>query len=213
MTQEGIARTRNIKKQAVYSFFIKGAAFLLSFITVPITLSYLDLEKYGVWVTISSVVAWIAFFDMGLGHGMKNKIAESMAKHEAVLTKTYISTSYLAISVFSLLAMAVITAASFMLNWQQIFKTHALTNNELQIIVLMVTFFILVNFILSLINSIINACQKSSLIELSQMLVNLFWFISIYSISKISKGNFAVFGISEWHDDSFCESSHQYIFL
>ena len=52
---------------------------LVSLLLVPITLNYLGVKEYGVWITLTTIVSWFAFFDVGLGHGLRNKYAESRA--------------------------------------------------------------------------------------------------------------------------------------
>ncbi|MFA7572529.1 MAG: hypothetical protein WCY24_02295, partial [Lutispora sp.] len=64
----GNPRTVKLKQNVGASFIIKGVSIILGLIKVPILLSYLDSEKYGVWLTISSILMWIQNFDLGLGH-------------------------------------------------------------------------------------------------------------------------------------------------
>lgn len=52
----GSERTINIKKNILGSFGIKGLAMLTSFVLVPYTISLLNQEKYGIWITIFSIV-------------------------------------------------------------------------------------------------------------------------------------------------------------
>lgn len=51
--------------------FSKFGSFILSYISLPIALSYLGVNYYGVWIVIFSVVAWIYNFDIGIGLGLK----------------------------------------------------------------------------------------------------------------------------------------------
>ena len=68
----GDIRSVKAKKNILLSFFNKIIAIVISFALVPITVNYLDQEQYGIWLTITSIVSWISFFDLGLGHGFKN---------------------------------------------------------------------------------------------------------------------------------------------
>ena len=43
----------------------KGGTILISLILVPMTLSYLNPYEYGIWLTLSSTLAWIYTFDIG----------------------------------------------------------------------------------------------------------------------------------------------------
>ena len=61
------SRTKNIVNHTVSSFFYKTGAVLANFALVPVIINYLNTENYGIWLTISSFIAWFSFFDIGLG--------------------------------------------------------------------------------------------------------------------------------------------------
>ena len=61
---------------------------------VPLLLNYLDAERYGVWLTLTSIVGWFTFFDAGLGNGLRNNLTEAFAKGNMIQAKEYISTTY-----------------------------------------------------------------------------------------------------------------------
>ena len=49
---------------------------LTGLITVPLTLSYLGVDKFGVWMTITGFVAFLSFTDFGLGVGLQNALSK-----------------------------------------------------------------------------------------------------------------------------------------
>jgi hypothetical protein len=58
--------------------------------------------KYGSWLTLRSIILWFAFFDIGLGNGLRNKFTEAKAPGNLERTRIYISTAYgLLILIFS----------------------------------------------------------------------------------------------------------------
>jgi O-antigen/teichoic acid export membrane protein len=65
-------RTHKALFNIASSFVIKGASILLSLLLVPLTLDYLNPYEYGIWLTLSSVLMWINYFDIGLGNGLRN---------------------------------------------------------------------------------------------------------------------------------------------
>ena len=65
----GEKRTLVVKKNIIGAFVNKAFAILISLLLVPATIGYLDSEQYGVWLTVSSIVAWISYFDIGLVNG------------------------------------------------------------------------------------------------------------------------------------------------
>ena len=69
-------RTKRANLNIIISFFFKGASILLSFLLVPLTINYIKPDAYGVWLTLSSLVGWVAMFDIGIGNGLKNKLSD-----------------------------------------------------------------------------------------------------------------------------------------
>ena len=60
------ARSRILRTNIVYSMLLKIVGLTTSLLIVPITIDYLNSEVYGIWLTISSILYWFAFFDVGI---------------------------------------------------------------------------------------------------------------------------------------------------
>ena len=58
------------------------------------TLHCLGDYKNGIWLTISSLLLWIDNMDIGLGNGLRNKIAEYIAHGEHERTRSLISSTF-----------------------------------------------------------------------------------------------------------------------
>ena len=90
----GDSRTVLIKKNIAASFFIKGWNGIVQLLLVPITLNCLNEYEYGIWLVINSMLIWIDQMDIGLGNGLRNKLAESIAKGERERARSQISTTF-----------------------------------------------------------------------------------------------------------------------
>ena len=101
-------RTFLIKKNIFISLFLKGGSVIITFLLVPITINYIDSVQYGIWLTISSMIYWISVFDIGIGNGLKNEIARSIAVKDESNLKIFVSTSY---AVLAIIAMFIFTIA------------------------------------------------------------------------------------------------------
>jgi O-antigen/teichoic acid export membrane protein len=99
----GHERSIQAKKHILGSFLLKGISILISLLLVPLTIDYLNPTKYGIWITLTSVIAWFSFFDIGLGNGLRNKFAIAKAKGDNDLARTYISTTYAIITIISIM--------------------------------------------------------------------------------------------------------------
>lgn len=71
--------SQTVKRNIIMSIGIKTVGVFVSLFIVPITLGYLSEEEYGIWLTLSSMLAWIVFFDIGLTNGLRNKLTEALA--------------------------------------------------------------------------------------------------------------------------------------
>ena len=90
----GHERTVRINKHVITMFILKSVSIVIGLLLVPMTIHYVNPTQYGIWVTLSSVISWIAFFDVGLGNGLRNKLAEALAVGNEQLARKYISTTY-----------------------------------------------------------------------------------------------------------------------
>ncbi len=181
-------RTANYFRQIKGSLTFKLLAVGASFVALPIMIRYLGQERFGVWSTLLSIVSWVVFFDLGIGNGLRNKLAESLAKEEHDNAAGYISSAYTLVGLISCLIFTLLAVLSFFIPWQTVFNTHAISEKILKITVLLTAFFVSLNFCLGLINQVLNAVQKTSVTVFGQFLFNLFSLVGIYILFITTHG-------------------------
>ena len=111
-------RSSLLQKNILASFIIKGWSAVVVLLLVPITLHCLGEYKNGIWLTISSLLLWIDNMDIGLGNGLRNKIAEYMARDEInrarqLLSSTFVLLSCIIIPVMLVLAMLILSCDTY----------------------------------------------------------------------------------------------------
>ena len=94
MKHTSIQRTTLLKKNILASFLLKGWSAFVVLLMVPVTLHCLGEYKNGVWLTISSLLLWVDNMDIGLGNGLRNKVAEYMAHGEYERTRSLVSSTF-----------------------------------------------------------------------------------------------------------------------
>lgn len=99
---DGDNRTRQVKINILGSAVLKGIGMIASFLIVPITLGYLTSEVYGIWLTISSVLYWISFSDIGLGNGMRNYLTGAISRGDWEEARMCVSTTVVILSAIAL---------------------------------------------------------------------------------------------------------------
>lgn len=192
---KGKARGARAKRQIGYSFFIQVISVLIGLLYVPLLLDYLTQEKYGIWITLTSILGWFSFFDIGLGNGLRNKLTEALANDNLVLGKRYVSTTYaILICIFSVVLL-VFHISNFFLNWNSILNTKTIDENELYILTSIVFTFFVLRFIVQLISVIYLADQKPSATKMMATGGNLLSFLIVLLLTKITlNGNLVLLG-------------------
>ncbi|MBQ9204153.1 MAG: MATE family efflux transporter [Prevotella sp.] len=87
-------RTSRLRKNIMASFVIKAWSAVVVFLMVPVTLHCLGEYNNGVWLTISSIMLWIDNMDIGLGNGLRNKLAVYLAHGETLRARSLISSTF-----------------------------------------------------------------------------------------------------------------------
>jgi len=105
-----IDRKKNIIKTISVGAYAKLVGILVSFTMVPISVDYLGIEQYGVWIAVSSLIAMLSFSDGGVGNALVNMSAQSSGDHADGQLKSIVSTGF-----FVLLAIMLLGGAFFVL--------------------------------------------------------------------------------------------------
>lgn len=124
----GEKRTRLLRKNIILSFLMKGWAGVVQLLMVPLTIMCLGDYKNGVWLTISSFLLYTDSLDIGLGNGLRNKLAAYWAKGDMEKARQSVS------STFFTLILIMLPIAIILLVLINTIDLYALVNVKPQII-------------------------------------------------------------------------------
>ena len=193
--KEGKSRTIKASRQIIYSFFLQGISIAISLIYVPLLLNYLTQEKYGIWLTLSSILGWFSFFNIGLGYGMRNKLTEANAKGDRELGRKYVSTTYATLICIFSAVLFVFHIVNPFINWNTVLNTKTISGHDLYLLTSVVFTFFIIRFIVQLIGIIYIADHKSSINNFITASSNLLSLIVILILMKFTaQGNLALLG-------------------
>lgn len=184
-------RSSNYYRQVLGSIAFKILAIGLSFLLVPQIINYVGVARYGIWSTMTALLNWIVFFDLGLGNGLRNRLAQALAKGDRKQGHIVISTGYLAIGSISLFAFLALSSILPLVRWQAVFNTTVVGERELRLAILAIGFFICLNFLLSLVRNVLNAAQITSLTVLNQVQVNFLALCFVWLSQRLLDPNLA----------------------
>lgn len=193
----GDERSAKINKHIFGSFFFKGLSIVSSLVLIPLTIDYLNPAKYGIWLTLMSIVSWFNFFDIGLGNGLRNKLAEAKAQGNDQLAQIYISTTYAIMTIISSALLFIFFIVNHFLNWEVILnlKDFSATDIiEVEQLVYVVFIVFCLQFILKLINVIFLADQKPAYSNALNSFGNLLSLGAIFILTKTTKESILLVG-------------------
>lgn len=191
----GHQRSVKAKKNILASFVIRGCNIAISLVLVPLTIHYVNPTQYGIWLTLSSIIGWFSFFDIGFGNGLRNKFTEALAKGEHELARIYLSTTYAILSIVIAFVLIVFLCVNPFLNWPKILNSPAGMAGELSTLALLVFVFFCLQFVLQLITTIITANQQPAKASFFNFLGSLFSLAVIFILTKTTSGNLVYLGL------------------
>jgi O-antigen/teichoic acid export membrane protein len=93
-------------------------------ISVPLTLHYLGPERYGMWMTMSSLVAMFSFADLGIGNGVLNAVAAAYGRDDRAAIRGFVSSGFFALSAVAILIIGAFALAYPFVPWFRIFNVE-----------------------------------------------------------------------------------------
>jgi len=195
---KGEKRSVRAKKNILANFLIKGLGICTGLVLLPLTISYLTPEKYGIWITLSSIIGWFSFFDIGLGNGLRNHFAKAIAENKRDLAKSYVSTTYALLIIIVSVVLILFLIVNHFLNWNNILnvKGAQFKAGELSLLAVIVFSFFCLRFIFLLINTILNADQQSAKASFLDLLGQIVSLIVIFILTKKTDGSILYLGIT-----------------
>lgn len=182
-------RSRRLAFGIASGILTKGTAFLFTLISVPMTLHYLGVERYGIWVTMISIMAWISLVDLGLANGLTTLLSAAIAKNQLDLARRYVSTAFWNLIVIAILAAVAMSMCWQWIDWSSIFnlKDRSLESQISKAMMLAVGIF-LISLPLAITQRIYLAYQKGTTANIWQLVGSLAGVLGIYLVTKM-QGN------------------------
>lgn len=94
----GQERYRRAAWTTVVMMTARVSNIITGMLSVPITLHYLGEDLYGVWMALTGFVAFLSFYDFGIGTGLRNLLIECNAKNDLESPRKLIGNALLVLS-------------------------------------------------------------------------------------------------------------------
>lgn len=194
--KKGESRSVKLKKNIISSFLIRSLSVAINLIIVAMAIKYVDPVRYGIWVTLASVISWFTYFDFGMGNGLRNKLATAVAFKEYDEAKKYISTTY---AIFIIIAISFFVLFCFVnsfINWNSILSIPSTVDENINLVLLVLFGTLCVQFVVQLINNVLNSLQEPAKAELITLLGQVGMLITLIFLQYTVKGSLMILVIA-----------------
>ncbi len=177
-----------IRKNVINSFLFQFASNLMGLAIVPLSLSYLTKEKYGVWISATAMVLYLQNMNFGLGFGMQNHVSESLANDNQEQARRFVSITYRYSFFIALLIFILGVGASFFIDWNALFNTR-IKASELKLITLITFGSFLVSFVAGNLQQVLNATNRTAVPKLLGLFTNVLSILLLVLVIIFSHDN------------------------
>jgi O-antigen/teichoic acid export membrane protein len=120
-------RYRRIAWSTALSTAARFVGLATSFISVPLVIGYLGNERYGMWLTMSSLVATLGPLDLGIGLGLLTVVSDAYGRDDREAARRAISTAVAMLTMIAALAVVAFGVAYFVIPWARVFNVSSPT--------------------------------------------------------------------------------------
>ena len=153
------SRSKKMYKNTVAMIGIRGVSMILTLISAPIMLHHVDRADSGVLLTLTSIVGWVGYMDVGLGNGLRNKLPEFLAKGDFHSAKKIVSSCYVTLAIYVALIIVIFLMVSPFVDWLGVLNSPTSDAGEIRGLTNVVFIAFCIQFLFGLINSILFAYQ------------------------------------------------------
>ncbi len=123
-TPEGRSRERyrRVALTGISAVVAKLVTVVTILISVPLTLTYLGPERYGLWMTITSVIMMMRVADSGLGLGLMNAVSEAYGHQDRQAAVRYVASGFFLLAAVALLILVAFALAYPLVPWPRLFN-------------------------------------------------------------------------------------------
>lgn len=162
----------------------------VSLMIVPMSLSYLGKEQYGLWVTVSSFVGMLSFMDGGAGNAVLNMVAHASGSgSNQQELKKIVSTAFFGLTALAMMGCLLFFVVFPYVSWGKLLGVAGSTSlSELNVVVIVVVLFFFVSMVTTLVGKVQRGLQEGNLDNFWGGLASLLSLLFVYIVIKKDAG-------------------------
>ena len=114
-------RGRRATATAVAAIAARGLLLAATVFAIPLSVGYLGVERYGIFVALTSLTAMLLFADLGLGNGLMNVISDALGRNDRSTAQRSVSSATFMLIGVAILLVAIAILIYPLVDWSALF--------------------------------------------------------------------------------------------
>ena len=115
-------RYRRAALTALTALASKGTTLLTLLVSVPLTVNYLGAERFGLWMAISALFAFLNLLDFGVGNGLLNRVVEANGRGDPGNLRAAVSSGFFLLCGLATALLTVFALVYPLMPWPALFN-------------------------------------------------------------------------------------------
>lgn len=151
----------------ITTLLARGVTLTIGIVTLPFASQYLGKERYGLWLTLGSFIAWIAILDFGLSNSLINVLATADGRGERETPRIAVSSVFWLTSLIAGVFLLAILLAAPIVDWAGVLNVSSpQARVELRDSIVLVAVCLAIRLPSSMVGAIYQAYQEGYLYQI-----------------------------------------------
>ena len=193
---ESRERSSLLRKNVLMALAVKAGSICCTMVLVPMTIDFVNPTQYGIWLTISSVVMWMQFFDVGFSNGLRNKLTEALALDQVAHGRSLVSTTYAMLSAIFGSVMVVMAGLIWCVNLSGLLGIEQSYEPDLKQAMTVLVCYFCTNMVVRTLSYVLMARQRTALSSLFDFLGQVGVLITVWLLKGQVEGSLLMLALA-----------------
>lgn len=121
----GQRRLRRAGLTGVVTLLARGVTVGIGLVTLPLTSHYLGKERFGLWLTLSSFITWMAIADFGLANSLINALSAADGKDDRRAAQQAVASAFWLVLAVAVAVILICLALAPLVSWERVFNVSS----------------------------------------------------------------------------------------
>lgn len=123
--RRGRVRYRRAALTSGAAFLAKAAGLATTLLTIPVTAPYLGPERFGLFMTISSIPLLLSFSDFGIGNGLLTELSAADGRDDREHARVLVSSAFIMVLTISAVLLAISIPVLVFIPWHRVLNLQS----------------------------------------------------------------------------------------